>query len=90
MKENYMITQTTNQQVINYIQRKIAETHAIGEDINTLLDNPEVVFCLQVLDGVSSNLLQPLANVHEENTLQENMQPPLKAGANSYNESNRI
>ena len=48
----------TTQQVLNFIQYKIAATHAAGEDICALLANPEVAFSLQVLEGNYNNLMQ--------------------------------
>jgi hypothetical protein len=48
----------TTQQILGFIQYKIAVTHAAGGDISTLLTNPEVAFSLQVLDGGYNNLTQ--------------------------------
>jgi hypothetical protein len=48
----------TTQQILNFIQYKIATTHAAGEDICALLANPEVAFSLQVLEGNYNNLIQ--------------------------------
>jgi hypothetical protein len=41
----------TTQQIVSFIQNKIAETHAAGEDVVNLLANPEIAFSLQVLDS---------------------------------------
>jgi hypothetical protein len=41
----------TTQQIVSFIQNKIAETHAAGGDIVNLLANPEIAFSLQVLDS---------------------------------------
>jgi hypothetical protein len=48
----------TTQQILSFIQYKIAATHAAGEDICALLTNPEVAFSLQVLEGDYDNLMQ--------------------------------
>jgi alkyl sulfatase BDS1-like metallo-beta-lactamase superfamily hydrolase len=48
----------TTQQILSFIQYKIAATHAAGEDICALLANPEVAFSLQVLEGNYNNLMQ--------------------------------
>jgi hypothetical protein len=45
----------TTQQIVGFIQSKIAETHAAGDDILLLLANPEIAFSLQVLDGNYTN-----------------------------------
>ena len=48
----------TTQQVLSFIQDKIAETRAEGEDIVSLLANPEIAFSLQVLDGSYNKVTQ--------------------------------
>jgi hypothetical protein len=48
----------TTQQILGFIQYKIALTHAAGGDICSLLTNPEVAFSLQALDGRYNNLMQ--------------------------------
>jgi len=48
----------TTQQILGFIQHKIAITHAAGEDICALLENPEVAFSLQVLEGNYSSFMQ--------------------------------
>ncbi len=48
----------TTQQILSFIQHKIAATHAAGENICALLKNPEVAFSLQVLEGNYNNLMQ--------------------------------
>jgi hypothetical protein len=59
----------TTQQVLSFIQYKIAETHAAGEDIVSLLSNPEIAFSLQVLEGTYDNLMQaPAMAVAANNT----------------------
>jgi hypothetical protein len=50
------------QQIVSFIQEKIAETHAAGQDISSLLANPEIAFSLQVLDGNYSNIEQAPQN----------------------------
>jgi hypothetical protein len=48
----------TTQQILSFIQYKIATTHAAGGDICELLENPEVAFSLQVLEVNYNNLMQ--------------------------------
>jgi hypothetical protein len=48
----------TTQQILSFIQYKIAATHAAGEDICVLLTNPEIAFSLHVLESSYNNLTQ--------------------------------
>jgi len=57
----------TTQQIVSFIQHKIAETHATGGDIVSLLANPEIAFSLQVLDGSYNNAEQAPKNKAAEN-----------------------
>ena len=52
-----MKTLTTTEQALNFIQNKIAETHAAGGDILALLAHPEIAFSLQVLEQADSSLV---------------------------------
>jgi hypothetical protein len=56
----------TTQQIVSFIQNKIAETHAAGEDILGLLKNPEIAFSLQVLDGSYKKVVQAPVNAAAE------------------------
>jgi hypothetical protein len=57
----------TTQQILSFIQYKIATTHAAGGDICELLENPEVAFSLHVLDGNYSNFMQVPAVAANDN-----------------------
>jgi hypothetical protein len=54
---------TTTEQALSFIQSNIAEAHANGKDLMTLLMNPEVVFSLQVLEADDKNMALTLVNV---------------------------
>lgn len=56
----------TTQQIVSFIQSRIAETRAAGEDILNLLANPEIAFSLQVLDGSYNKAGQAPANTAAE------------------------
>lgn len=81
-----MATQTTTHQVVNYIQRKIAETRAEGEDILSLLADPQVAFCLQILDGTFADTAP--SNPHKNNMHSELEQLNLVTGTNRFIENN--
>jgi hypothetical protein len=73
----------TTQQILGFIQYKIAVTHAAGGDICTLLTNPEVAFSLQALDGKYNNLMQaPTLDVAANDNAYE-AQPLVKVDANT-------
>jgi hypothetical protein len=56
-----MKTLTTTEQALSFIQSKIAETHALGNDIMALLISPEIIFSLEVLQsGDNSMVLAPV------------------------------
>lgn len=82
-----MATQTTIHQVVNYVQRKIAEAHADGEDILSLLADPQVEFCLQILDGGFGDSAS--SNTYKNNTHSELEQLHVVTGVNSLNEQNQ-
>jgi hypothetical protein len=74
----------TTQQILSFIQYKIAATHAAGEDIRALLTNPEIAFSLQVLDGNYNNLMQgSTMNVAASNINQEFAQLLVMVGTNN-------
>lgn len=58
---NVMATLTTAQKMLEFIQHKIAETHAAGDSILTLLQMPEIATSLQVLEIEQNNLVKPVA-----------------------------
>jgi hypothetical protein len=58
LRRRNILAVLTTQQILGFIQYKIAVTHAAGGDICALLRNPEVAFSLQALDGKYNNLMQ--------------------------------
>jgi hypothetical protein len=71
-------------QVLSFIQDKIAETHSAGGDIVDLLENPEIAFSLQVLDGNYSKTEQaPEDKAAEQNNNTGTEQLITTAGKNT-------
>lgn len=73
----------TTQQILSFIQYKIATTHAAGEDICALLTHPEVAFSLQVLEGNYNNLMQASTLVLAANDNDYEAQPLIIVDANT-------
>jgi hypothetical protein len=65
---NHMKTLTTTEQALSFIQSKIAQAHAAGDDIMALLTSPEILFSLEVLEcGDNSMVLAPvIINIDEQ------------------------
>ncbi len=78
-------TQTATERALNFIQGKIAETHAQSGDIFVLLSNPEIAFSLQVLGDADNHLVLTPVTV---NLNQQKVQIfTMLASANSGNKS---
>lgn len=73
----------TTQQILGFIQHKIATTHAAGEDICALLENPEIAFSLQVLEGNYNNFMQAPTLVLAANDNDYEAQPLVIVDANT-------
>jgi hypothetical protein len=87
LEEIFMATQTTIHQLVNFVQRKIAETHAEGEDILSLLADPQVAFCLQILDGTYAHSAPSIT--YKNNRTLELEELHVLAGTHSSNGQNQ-
>lgn len=78
---------TTTEQALSFIQSNIAEAHAQGKDIMTLLMNPEVAFSLQVLEVDDYNMVLTPVTVSIN---QQEVQIFTMVAANANNGINQI
>lgn len=63
----------TTQQVMGFIQSRIAETHAAGGNILSLLANPEIAFSLQILDRSYNKSVQVPVNTDAADNMNTGM-----------------